>query len=266
MTNDKNVPSADEKELQTIMTTHQQHPARGLAERLWKYRRFLLHLPINLYFNFRYLPFRQAVKLPIIIGKMHLVSCKGKVVIDAPRITPGMIHLGFREVSLYPDNGFTWDNKGATVIFRGHCIIGNDSYFSCGGGSTVDIGDDFVATAGMKLVSYRGIRFGQSARLGWDVVVMDTNFHPLYDMEKKQFKRASGPIDIGDFNWFGQGCHIMHSTATPERCIFGMGTIVTRGCEKESYCVMGGSPVRVLTRNVMRIIGQDMETYEDTTK
>ena len=80
-------------------------------------------------------------------------------------------------------------------------------------------------------------------------------------MKTQTFKSASGPIEIGDFNWFGTQCKIMHSVITPERCIWGMGIVVTRGCVKKSYCVMGGSPVRVLAENVMRIIGQDIETY-----
>lgn len=50
----------------------------------------------------------------------------------------------------------------------------------------------------------------------------------------------------------------MHSVETPERCIFGMGSVVTRGGKFESYCVHGGSPLRVLSRNVMRVYGQDM--------
>lgn len=48
---------------------------------------------------------------------------------------------------------------------------------------------------------------------------MDTNFHPLYDMEKDSFKRAYGPIKIGDYNWFAMQCKVMHSVETPERCI-----------------------------------------------
>ena len=50
---------------------------------------------------------------------------------------------------------------------------------------------------------------------------------------------------------------IMPGVRTSERCIFGARTIVTRGGQYESYCVHGGNPVRVLTRNVMRIIGQE---------
>lgn len=87
---------------------------------------------------------------------------------------------------------------------------------------------------------------------------MDTNSHMLYDIEKKKFKKAFGKINIGSNNWFGTQCMIMPSVETPERCIFGARTIVTRGGQYESYCVHGGNPVRVLTRNVMRIIGQDI--------
>lgn len=173
----------------------------------------------------------------------------------------GMILLGKHAVSIYPNSGIIWENDGGTVIFNGNCLIGNNSSLSIGGKTKVIFGDDFLASTSLKLVSYRGITFGQSTRFGWDCLIMDTNFHPLYDINKNKFKIASGPIEIGDFNWFGTQCKIMHSVKTPERCIFGMNSIITRGCEMKSYCVMGGSPVRVLSENVMRIIGQDTETY-----
>lgn len=220
--------------------------------------RYIFH---TIYFNFHYLPFRQALHLPILLYRPHLLSCKGKVEIitDKGKVSFGMIRLGFHKVSVYPNNGITWEQNGGTVIFRGNAIIGNNTYLSFGGNTVVDFGNDFSNKAGAKIISYHGIKFGEHTRFGWGVVCMDTNFHPLYDMDKKTFKRASGPIVIGDNNWFATECKIMHSVVTPERCIFGMGTVVTRNCEKQSYCLMGGSPVKILTRNVMRIIGQDNE-------
>lgn len=173
-----------------------------------------------------------------------------------------MIRLGQHIAKIYPNNGFVWENNGGEIEFKGTCTIGNNSFLSLEEKSKVVLGDDFRVNASLKLVSFRGITFGLSTRMGWKCLVMDTNFHPLYDMNKKKFKKASGIIEIGDYNWFGTQCKIMHSVKSPERCIFGMNTIVTRGCETKSYCVMGGSPVRVLTENVMRIIGQDTETYE----
>lgn len=47
----------------------------------------------NLYFNFYYLPFRQACKLPIVFYKPSFGMLKGKVMIqsDGGKITHGMI-------------------------------------------------------------------------------------------------------------------------------------------------------------------------------
>lgn len=226
---------------------------------LWKNRKRFRYIIPTIYFNFHYLPFKQAIKLPILLYKPELLSCKGKIIIDCPRIKFAMIRMGFRNVSIYPNNGVKWENNGGTVIFKGDARIGNDTYLSLGEKTIVEIGNNFVSRAGMKLVSWRGIKFGESTSLGWGCLVMDTNIHPLYDLKKKEFKQASGPIVIGDYNWFGTECKIMHSVTTPERCIFGMGTIVTRGCIAKSYCVMGGSPIRVLTENVIRDLSHDKE-------
>lgn len=231
----------------------------ALQYRLTRLKRLLSSLPSTIYFNFHYLPFRQALKLPIWLHKADLLKMKGKVIIDADHVSPGMITMGYREVSIYPNTGVVWENKGGTVIFHGQCMIGNNSFLSFGENTTVEFGDDFRNTASLKLISVRGIKFGVKARVGWDSLIMDTNFHPIYNMTKKKYSRASGPIVIGDYNWFGTGCRVMHSVTTPERCIFGMGTIVTRGCEAQSYCVMGGSPVRVLSQNVMRDYDHDTE-------
>ena len=134
---------------------------------------------------------------------------------------------------------------------------------SFGPKTTVDFGHDFANGAGLKLVSYRGIKFGQHCRFGWNTLCMDTNFHPLYDITKKEYKPASGRIEIGDYNWFGTECKVMHSVVTPERCIFGMGTIVTRGCVKKSYCVMGGNPVRIIRENVKRNLEHNLEDIDE---
>lgn len=231
----------------------------NILSKIWKKKNILRSLPFSIYFNFHYLPFRQAIKLPILLYKPDFIACKGKVVIDAPQVKFGMIKMGFRFVSIYPNSGIMWENNGGTVIFNGTARFGNDVYLSFGDKTTVEFGDNFVHKAGMKLVSWRGMKFGKNTRIGWGCLIMDTNIHPLYDIEKKKFKRASGPITIGDNNWFGTGCRIMHSVTTPERCIFGMGTTVTRGCVAQSYCVMGGSPVRVLTENVLRDLSHDKE-------
>ncbi len=212
----------------------------------------------TIWFNFHYLPFRQAIKLPILLYKPKLIQCDGKIILKRPA-KYGMIRLGFHVTSIYPNTGITWENKGGTVRFNGHASIGNDSYLSFGRKTTVEFGDDFISSAGLKLISYREMKFGNHTSLGWEVLIMDTNFHPLFDLNKKVYKKASGSISIGEYNWFGTQCKIMHSVHTPDRCIFGMGSVVTRNCEMKSYCVMGGNPVKILSENVIRDYDHDRE-------
>lgn len=215
-------------------------------------------LVYSIWFNFKYLPFRQAIKLPVLVFKPKFLCLKGKVSIDCDEssIYYGMIKLGVFTSEAYPNSGITIRNEG-NIIFRGKCHIGNDCYIICGKQGCIDFGDDFRVTAGVKVISECGIKFGEHTRFGWGGIAIDTNFHPLFDMEKNKFKRAFGKISIGNNNWFGMNCLIMPSVETPDYCIFGARTIVTRGSQFESYCVHGGSPIRILSRNVKRIIGQD---------
>ena len=203
------------------------------------------------WFNFHYLPFHQAIKLPIFLWKPDLIKCEGKVVLEG-EIYPGKIQLGFRRVSIYKDNGFVWENHGGTVIFKGTAIIGGGGAISGGTDSVVELGNDIVNNRGLKLVSYFGVKTASHTRFGWNTLIMDTNFHTLYDRETKKGFSVGGAIEIGEYNWFSTDCRIMHSVKTPARCIFGLGTIVTRSVPMESYAITGGQPPRILRRNVER--------------
>lgn len=210
----------------------------------------------SIYINFYKLPFRQAIYLPIWLYKAKLRDISGKIIIDCPHLKPGMIRLGFMGGAMYPNNGISITNKGK-IVFKGDCVIGNNSFIVTGPDGHIEFGENFIASTSLKITSFIGIYFGSHDRIGFNVQFMDTNFHPLYDIENKRFKKAYGKIYIGDYNWFGLECFIMHSVKTPERCIFGARSTITKGCSLESYCVHSGSPAKVLTRNVMRIDGQD---------
>lgn len=215
----------------------------------------------TVFFNFRYLPLKQALKLPVWIYKPHFVALRGSVVIETSEISPGMIRLGFLTATTYPNSGISWNNEGR-IIFKGKCVIGNNAFIVTGKQGTIEFGENFRSTTSLKIVSYTGIKFGKSVTLGWEVIVMDTNFHPLYDIEKKQFKKAYGKILIGDYNWFSTQCYILHSVHTPERCVFGARSVLTRGENYASYCVHGGCPVKILSRNVICDMNKKLDYCE----
>lgn len=135
--------------------------------KIWNRRRDLRSLPYSIYFNFHYLPFRQAVKLPILLYKPKLLKLKGIVKIGGGKISTGMIRLGFPTVSLFPNSGITFENQGGSILFHGKCSIGNNSAISIGRKGFVEFGNDFKSTTSLRLTSYDKITFGDRVRLGW---------------------------------------------------------------------------------------------------
>lgn len=216
----------------------------------------------SVFFNFWYLPFKQAIKLPILVYKPHLISLRGKVKIEADKIYCGMIRLGFFSVNIYPNTGITWYNRG-TVVFRGRCLIGNNSHISVNETGHVEFGERFLSTTSLRIVSCYSVKFGSGVRVGWDTTIMDTNFHPLWNTAKTKYSKGYGEIFIGKNSWIATQCLVMHSVQTPPYCLFAARSILTAKGPFESYCLHGGSPLRILKRDVVRDFENDRFEYSN---
>ena len=88
----------------------------------------------TLWFNFHYLPFKQAVKLPVFVScRVRFVSAVGIVEIKG-NIEPGMIKIGHGFVGIFDKKGSRslWEVTGK-VIFNGNANIGHGSKISVAG-------------------------------------------------------------------------------------------------------------------------------------
>lgn len=52
---------------------------KSIINKLWERRHELRSLPQSVWFNFHYLPWRQAIHLPILLYKPRIVDGKGSV-------------------------------------------------------------------------------------------------------------------------------------------------------------------------------------------
>ncbi len=207
----------------------------------------------SIYFNFHYLPFKQACKLPIVLYKPKLMKCKGNVVIESDNIKPAMIRLGFMNVSLFPNSGIVWENHGGKVVFLGKAIIGNASAISIGKTGNIVFGNLFFASCGLKMTSYHRVIFGSNVRFGWDAIVMDTSFHKVKNMSNQQVGKGYGTIICGKNNWLGARCLILPGVKTPDYCIFGAGSILNKDYSSNpTHILMAGNPLTVKRIGVWR--------------
>lgn len=112
--------------------------------------RRILYLPWSIRFNFHYLPFRQAIRLPFMcFMRPTFAKLQGRVVLDCPAIRRGMVQFG-RHIAPFPPKSFRWENQG-TVVFKGRCILCDHSYISCGKDAYLEFGDRFSAGSGCRI-------------------------------------------------------------------------------------------------------------------
>lgn len=221
-----------------------------MIHRIWKNKWIVRSILKTIYFNFRYLPFSQAYKLPIILYKPHFGKLKGKICINGP-IKTGMICLGRHLVSLYPNNGIVIENHGGTIIFNGKCSIGNNSFVCVGPKAKVIFGDHFYATSSLKLASYYHIEFNNNVLCGWNCLFADTDFHKLTTLN--QTNNTSKPYDkiaIGNNCWFAMNNTILKGTVLSDHTIIGSQSLLNKDYSDYGYCMLAGQPATLKKRGI----------------
>lgn len=223
---------------------------------LWALRWALRSLPQTLYFNFHYLPWRQAIRLPILLYKPKLKAVRGSVRIEGV-VKPGMIHLGENLVPLFPNDGVMFENNGGDIVFNGTCILGNSTKISVGPGARLEFGDRNSASAALKLACYKEITLHDKVRLGWDVTMFDCDFHKMTLLSgghTDPYRR----IEIGENCWIGYSCTILKGTFLPSFTTVSAKTVLNKRYDIPEYCVIGmDNTVKVKKEGVYRNLDDD---------
>lgn len=206
----------------------------------------------TIYFNFHYLPYQQAVKLPIYLHHPRFqrdwggrsLRLHGKVVIESPTIKRGMIRLGFIQATTHPDNGILWSNEG-TVVFKGNCRIAQGSAIRNGGG-ILTIGKNFSANPNTKILCYDEIEIGDDVVGSWDVTICDYDYHAMKETTTGAKRSPYGAIHIGDNNWIGQNVIVLKNTKTPKYITIAAGSVTSGEYKCKEKSILKGNPALVV--------------------
>ena len=202
----------------------------------------------TIYFNFKYLPFRQAIQIPIMVSKkVYLWQIGGQIKLDCP-IRSRMIQIGYGDVGIFDKkvSRSIWQVSG-TVVFKGRANIGHGSKLSVGG--TLVLGNGFTITAESSIVASNRIEFGENCLLSWDTLIMDTDFHNVRD-KLGNILNPSNPIIIGNKVWIGCRCLILKGASIPDNSVIGANSFVGKRLEKEN-ALYGGQPARLLKEEII---------------
>lgn len=225
---------------------------QNIFNKTWKNKWIIRAIFQSIYFNFHYLPFKQAIRLPILLYKPNLLELKGEIIIDCPQIKFGMITFGRYLVPLYPNSGITFQNKGGKIIFKGSCTIGNASTISVLQNAELELGDGFFSSTSIKLVASKSIKMDKNVRFGWNCTVCDTDFHNLTILKTGQKLPADAPIIIHQNCWFAQNCIILKGTEIPAFCIAATNSLLNKKYEIPEYSLIAGQPAILKKTGVFR--------------
>lgn len=194
----------------------------------------------TVYFNLHYFPWKTALRLPVFIYKRsELYKMKGRIVINAP-VKTGMMKLGPHGLGTQ-DMLFErtmWEVAG-TLVINGNACIGRGSKISIGENATLTLGDNFTITGSSDIICHKAITFGRDCLLSWDILMMDTDFHNVLDLQGKKIN-APKPITIGNHVWIGCRNTVLKGTTIADNCIVSANSTITRSFDKPN-CIVGGN-------------------------
>ena len=207
----------------------------------------LLSLPKTLRFNLHYFPLKTALRLPVFVShRTFLRELHGKIMLPE-KVNTAMIKIGFGDVGHYDRkrSRSIWQVSG-TVAFGGKASIGHGSKLSVRGNLT--LGADFNMTAESTIVCAHQISFGNDCLLSWDILIMDTDEHPIINQDGIR-TNPDKPILVGNHVWIGCKCTLLKGTEIPNNAIVAAGTLLTSAFSGENQ-VIGGNPPAVLKSEV----------------
>lgn len=213
--------------------------------------RKLLSLIYTVQFNFRYLPFYQAIYLPIKIN--YNVKSKLKrnnLIIKAP-VSRFMIRIGFQGSNFisYGSSSLTILN-GGKMVFYGSCIFGEGVNLFIDGGTLI-IGKNVYANRDFLFQCENRSIMEDDVLIGWKVSVRDTDGHNLekdgHNVEKKS---ASERVWIKKGAWVASQSTILKGSVISEYSIVGACSLVLGIKMTESHCMIAGTPAKVKRKNV----------------
>lgn len=204
----------------------------------------------TLRFNFKYLPFKQAVKLPILVSRnCRLRRLDGKVIIRTDNIYTGMIKIGFDGISIFDNkkSRSIWQVSG-TVIFEGKTSIGHGSKIDCSDNGHLVLGENFIISAESTIICSKKVSFGSDCMLSWDVLIMDTDLHGIFDKDGIKINGDS-PVEIGSNVWVGCRATILKGVRIADGTIIAATSTITKHIQ-ESHNIVGGNPISILKKEV----------------
>lgn len=229
---------------------------------MMKIIKMIYHLICNFRFNYfmtivlnlRLLPFRQAIRLPIVVySPCETLIRRSRVSINKDaRIRFGMIAIG--------RNDDRFISSRERVYFQMiDSIINVSGNFRLSPGCTIrmvhgilNLGNNSVMGGGSKILCNKSITIGNGVRIAFGCVCCDTNYH--YFSINRKVQNCDGSVIIGDKSWIGNNSTVCKGTILPNFSILAARSLVNKDYSKMGEgAFFAGIPAKCIKHECYRV-------------
>lgn len=219
---------------------------------LRKLFRQLLSLPKTVYFNFKVLELKYAIKLPFYIDKDIRF---GKLYKDIVKLNfePKRFSIKFGEqvVDGIPENtkGYVSMSKDSCIEFDGYAEFAYGISFYTKENAYIKIGSDFYCNKNCVIAARKSIKIGNNVLMGWNISIIDSDGGNHLVYENDVLKENKKDIILGNHVWICLCSHIMKGVTIPNDTIVAYNSCVTKSFSDENS-IIAGSPAIIVKRNI----------------
>lgn len=208
----------------------------------------LLTFPRTLWFNLRYLPFREAIHLPIWVANNVRVKNlhRGGIKFNAP-ISIGLVRIGYHcadAVDIYSVHTVIDIRKAGRLVFSGDAHIGRGALLCVKDGGELSMGEKFAISGTTSIVCSHDIRIGNNVQFSWNTLVMDSDAHIIWGPDKVEYLNSK-PILIKNNIWVAANCTLLKGTVIQDNCVVASNSLLNKAY-KNSNRIIGGIPASEL--------------------
>lgn len=209
---------------------------------------YMRAIPKTIYFNVKYFGIKSIFELPVIVSHNVLIKrIEGTICLKNK--TRFGVKIGFGNVGIFDKttSKSIWEVSG-NVIFNGKAQLGHGTKISVGQNGVLNLGENFTITAESSIICNESISFGQDVLISWENLIMDTDFHKIYDVSELRINENKH-IEVGNNVWIGSRCTLLKGSVIPDGNVIAANSVISKKMSTTNS-IVGGNPVRVLKENI----------------
>lgn len=202
----------------------------------------------SIWINYRNLPFKQAIYLPIIVSYNVKFNNKGKILIKG-KVSPGIVSIGVIKTGWESNSDKTIFKNRGTFILYGRFKMHPGSKLIVYPNANIICGNRTSIGSMTKIICAKLIEIGENFRISWNGQIFDTDFHFLKNIKSNKIYKRIKPVKIGNDVFIGNSCTIGKGTILLDGCVVSCCSKVSGDFTEEGKnLLISGNPAKVVNK------------------